>query len=296
MIFALLMSGCVIGSDKYPRPRDLPRPSLVDRLRVLAVKAEPPEARPGDTITFEGLIVDPNEESPVVVWLACPAEDESGVGFGCALDLDAIDFETATLEELAEAGVIGFEPGLSPTYTAPMDLLSALPEEERAEGIYVTIQVMAIPADLFAPEQASGDFDFNQVEIAYKRLIVSEATTPNNNPEIIGFNVDDEEIAAGSIVEVAAGEIVTLEPLFSNESIEVYEYTNSQGITETRTEEPYVTWYTTGGDLLSPYSVHPYRDTAWSSPKDSDISGIWWAVVRDRRGGMTWYEQPWTTN
>jgi len=266
----------------------------VDRLRVLAVKADPPEARPGETVTLEGLIADPNAASPFVIWLACAAEDDSGTGFGCALDLESIDMEASTMEELAEAGVIGFEPGFSPSYTSPLNLLDELPAEEQAEGIYVTIQVMAIPDDLFNASEGD-DFDFNQVEVAYKRLIVSEATTPNHNPEIISFHVDDEEIAPGATVEVPAGQTFILEPEFSEDSFETYEYTNSSGVTETRTEEPYVTWYSTAGQLFSPYSVHPYRDVTWNAPEEAGVSGVWWAVIRDRRGGMTWYEQPWTT-
>lgn len=296
-LVALLATSCVIGSEKHQRPRDLPQAYRVDRLRVLAVKAEPPEALPGQTITFEGLVADPNTENPVVIWLACPASDESGTGFGCALDLDALNFETATIEELAAAGVIGFEPGFSPVYTAPDDLLEGLSEEERLEGSYVTIQVTAIPDSVLTTEDSSAEaFDFNQVEIAYKRLIVSEAATPNQNPTIEAFNIDNETIEAGSIPRVPAGATLSLEVVFSEDTFESYEFTNSSGTAEARTEEPYITWYTTDGDLQSPYSIHPYTKTAWATPEELDTSGTLWAVVRDRRGGMTWHAQPWTTS
>jgi hypothetical protein len=295
-LIALAATSCVIGSEKHQRPRDLPQSYQVDRLRILAVKAEPPEARPGETISFEGLVVDPTGDGPFVVWLACPAADESGTGFGCALDLENLDFESATIEELAEAGVIGFEPGFSPAYTAPDDLLEGLSPEEQQEGAYVTIQVTAIPNTVLTGESDNAEgFDFNEVEIAYKRLIVSEATTPNQNPTIDSFLVDDDAIAPSTIAVIPPGETVSLEAVFSDDSYESYEYTNSDGDTELRDEEPYITWYTTGGEMLSPYSVHPYTKTAWVAPETADTSGFLWAVVRDRRGGMTWHAQPWTT-
>ena len=37
---------------------DLPQPSKVDSLRVIAMRAEPPEAAPGDTVVLDALVVD----------------------------------------------------------------------------------------------------------------------------------------------------------------------------------------------------------------------------------------------
>ena len=295
--FLPLIAGCVIGSDKYPRPRDLPQANLVDRLRVLAIKAEPPEVRPGEPVAIEGLVVDPNTQAPLVVWLACESEDDSGVGFGCAVDLSSIDFETSTFDELIAAGVIGVEPGFSPTYTPSPNLLDDLAPEDREEGVYVTVQVTAIPGDLLTePTDDAASFDFNEVEVAYKRLVVSEASTPNSNPKIVEFLVNGEAMAPGQIAAIPSDQTINLEAVFSTDSVETYSYTNSDGVVESRVEEPYITWYSDQGQFLSPYSLYPYLETSWRGTDDSEAQGTWWAVVRDRRGGMTWYEQPWVVS
>ena len=288
------LSACVIGSDKYTKPRDLPQASIVDRLRVLAVKAEPPEARPGELVTLEGLIVDPNLDSPLVIWLACESDDDSGTGLGCAIDFNAVLSSTSNFEELVEAGVIGMEPGFSPSYTPPEDLLDNLAEEDRAEGLYLTIQVTAIPSNLLtASSDQTEEFDFNAIEIAYKRLIVSEADTPNENPEITGFMVNGQTIAPGQVAEIEADTTTSLEPIFSSDSVQTYEYTTRDGVVETREEEPYLTWYTSAGSYFSPYSIYPFFETKWFQSETTDTEGSWWVVVRDRRGGMTWHEQRW---
>ncbi len=57
--------------------------------------------------------------------------------------------------------------------------------------------------------------------------------------------------------------------------------------TETRTEEPYFSWYTEGGSFDQPFSLHPSTDVEYTVPKE-DFSGFLVVVMRDRRGGMAW--------
>lgn len=59
---------------------DLPSPALVDDLRVLAVKADPPEAIPGATVALDALVVDPDGRTPTYAWYACVVL-EQGQGF-----------------------------------------------------------------------------------------------------------------------------------------------------------------------------------------------------------------------
>lgn len=62
---------------------ELPNPSLVEDLRVLAVRAEPPEvlidrvdgqATPPGPVSFQALVVDPRGQSMVYQWRFCPVE------------------------------------------------------------------------------------------------------------------------------------------------------------------------------------------------------------------------------
>jgi len=59
---------------------DLPSPTLVDDLRVLAVRAEPPEVGPGTTVALDALVVDPAGREITYAWYACLIADR-GQGF-----------------------------------------------------------------------------------------------------------------------------------------------------------------------------------------------------------------------
>jgi hypothetical protein len=289
LLILALLSGCVINKNKYPRPRDLPPSWLIDRVRILAVQADPPEATPGTQVHFTALITDPNDEVDLTVWLACPP-DLSG-GAGCAVDLGSLS-GSPTPEELAAAGVIGIEPGLPPTYTPDESLLADLTDDQRLEGLNVTVQVAAFPSSMLEDT----DFDpdaYNQVEVGYKRLVVSDAATPNHNPTIAAFTVDGVEIPPGTVAEVDHAQKFELGIVIPPEAIETYEYKDREGQVEERTEQPYATWYCTGGTVGEYWTLYPYTQANWTSPADASEtpSVTCWAVVRDRRGGMAWVEQ-----
>ncbi|HMV65314.1 MAG TPA: hypothetical protein PKA64_00595 [Myxococcota bacterium] len=310
VLLALLSAGCPIGNNKYPKPRDLDPVWRIDKLRVLAIRAEPPEIRPGDTARFQALITDPDAQASAVVWIACPPDpdDPGGIGFGCALDAIG-DPSSMTPDELAEAGFIGFEPLFPPVYTAPDDLLDELDPDEAAEGVYVLIQVAALPAEALQQDTDAADtdaaIDFNQVEVAYKRLVVSAALTPNHNPDLLGFTVDGFPLADDAVLEIDPGETYEIGALLAPGSVEVYDYVGTSGLPEERVEEPYVRWYTDGGSMLEEATLYPYLQASWQAPADeldkdgalvtaaAPTSGTIWAVVRDRRGGMGWASLRW---
>ena len=87
---------------------------------------------------------------------------------------------------------------------------------------------------------------------------------------------------------------------------ERYQYVNSDGAVEDRVEEPYASWFVAGtdpdgagdpgGELLETVTLWPYMDASWLSPAERGASGTWFAVVRDRRGGMAWWSQEWVVD
>lgn len=283
----------------YQRP-ELSDSWYLDRLRVLAVRAEPAEPVPGQDVTFESLIWSPDGDPELVIWFACLPE--SGTDFGCTVDpalleeLSAVDPSTMSPEELAalaatleDAGLIGAEPYFSPSWTAPVEALDGLTESEQLEGVSALVTLQAVPAD------AQSDAD---LEIAYKRMPISLASTPNSNPDLDGLRIDDALYADGSALALAAGQTITLEPALAADAIQDYTYRNEDGADETRTEEPYFTWFASGGDLEdsatlcdesgpSADDTCPDAATTWTAP-DETFEGVIYAVVRDRRGGMHW--------
>lgn len=283
LTFAL--TGCTIGDGRYPRPRDLTPTTLVDRLRILAIVAEPPEVAPGTPVTFSALVADPDNDLPFKAWLACPPDQPDG----CTAGLAEISPD-ASPEELAALGVIGLEPGFPPAYTPDAALLDGLDENARREGVYVSIQLAAFPASVLAEDPE--DLDFNAVEVAFKRLVVSEASTPNHNPTLGAFTVDGVEVPVDATLELDVGEPYEIGVVIPDEAIETYEYLTSEGAIEERTEEPYVDWYCTVGGLGEAYTLHPFTQADFAPEEPGDATC--WAVARDRRGGMAFQEQHFT--
>lgn len=278
---------------------DLSQSWEIDRLRILAVKAEPAEPGPGDVVTFDALVLDPEDRGLTVMWFACLATDADD--YGCGLDMSGLgdlealldgvtDPSQLTPEQVEElyaameaAGLMGVSPYFPPTYTIPEDILDGLSEAERQEGLNLMVTLMAIPDD------ATSDAD---MELAYKRVPVSDAATPNQNPDIVAFKVNDSEMLSGMAAQVTAGTEISLEPILSDTSVESYKYLSSAGEAESRTEEPYFVFYMEQGEMDPNYSIFPESTVQWAAPATPAEGTTWvWTVVQDRRGGMGWWAQ-----
>ncbi|GDX78423.1 hypothetical protein LBMAG42_02340 [Deltaproteobacteria bacterium] len=277
MLLMLLFAGCDTES--------MSQSWQIDRLRVLAVAAEPAEPRPGDVVTFDALVVSPAEPLGGSAWFVCDAG--SSTDFGCEIDSGLIaegDIGTVDAEALAAAGFIGFLPGLTPTWAVPADYLDELAEEEKLEGTFAMTYVTAFP------EVAEGEqLDEDAVEIAFKRVPVSLAATPNHNPVILGWRVDGLDIAPGALVDLDPGEPFTLEVVLADDAVETYSFRKSDGVDETREEEPYFSWYLQEGEFSQANTLWPFTETVYFAPAEPALpEQSLWVVVRDRRGGMAW--------
>ncbi len=272
VVASLFLTSCVINSDKYQRPRDLEQSWFIDRARLLSVRAEPAEPRPGDAVTFEALLVDPNETIETTLWITCPESDDAD--FGCLGD---------------EQEIIGIEPIQPPAWTVPDDILDELPEEERLEGRNILVQVTGLPQIDDFENLDLEELDFNEIEAGYKRIVVSEALTPNNNPAFgRPFTVDQLEVPEDAVLEVDPEQDYEIGVFVTDDTIEEYVFVNSDGIAEDRVEEPYVAWFATDGTVIEPFTLYPFLEMTWRSPAESGVEGTIWAVMRDRRGGQAW--------
>lgn len=98
---AMLALAATLGASSAACLGDLPSPSKVDDLRILAVRAEPPEAAPGTSVALDALVVDPQGRPISLHWYACllpeqgqgffggSSETQTSGGNGSALDDDA---------------------------------------------------------------------------------------------------------------------------------------------------------------------------------------------------------------
>lgn len=265
---------------------DLAQEWDLDRLRLVAVRAEPAEPRPGDLVTFTSIGYAPEGEWSAL-WFACVQGSPDGCSFDASL-LEGIDsaedIAALTPEEQAEllaalqaAGLIGFQPGFEPAWVVPEDSLAGLTEAEALEGTSATVQVtLTTEAD---------------IELVLRRIPISLAPTPNLNPDIGTFEVDGISLAAGGGLRADAGQLYELEAGLLGE-LETYEYVNTDGEHETRTEELEWRWYTDMGHLDGSFDIEDPEPTAdavvWRAPSEPG-TGVIHAVVLDGRGGMGWW-------
>jgi hypothetical protein len=264
----------------------------IDRLRVLGVAAEPAEPAPGDVVTFSSLVVSPEEAWAGTAWMVCL--DPTDVDVGCEVDTSLLS-EDMDLEALIEAGFIGFEPYLPPTWTVPDDALDGLTEAEAREGVNAFVNLAAFHEDPDGEPLGEGlpAVDTEDVELAFKRVPVSLAPTPNHNPAIATLRIDGVDVASDTVLVVDAGEPYTIEVVLADDAVETYTFLNGEGEEEERTEEPYFTFYAQEGefDFGQTYAVWPDTSVDWVAPDEPELAEqSLWAVVRDRRGGMSWTE------
>ena len=267
----------------------------IDRMRVLAVAAEPAEPRPGEVVTFRSLIVSPDKPVECSVWLACDAEG----GYGCGLGgVGATGTDTGAT---AADGTwfVGVDPLTPLAWPVPEDFLDAQTEAERLEGRSALVTVLAT-ADCEgliegSAEEAQAILEAgpDEVEMAYKRVPVSLAETPNHNPEVAGVRVDGLEVASGARVELDRGQTYQIEVVLAEGAVEVYTYRTEAGVDEERVEEPYFLWYAQEGSFDQTATLYPTVEVAYTTPAETErAEQSLWVVARDRRGGMGWAEVP----
>ncbi|MEO8846071.1 MAG: hypothetical protein ABI591_12470 [Kofleriaceae bacterium] len=268
------------------------RLALVDQPRVLAITAEPPEAKPGVMVTYGVLVAAP--DGPAVVapsWAYCtapkpPTEDDI-VAPACLGDTQIVDLGAA-------ATVTGTLPAddcaLYGPDTPPGNFR---PRDPDATGGY------------FQPVRATATFGGAElVAFGLSRITCNLPTAPttvahdyqlhyvgNTNPTLLPLVLGDAGGAALAIDAVPAGTTVTLVASWPATAVENYLYYDASSETlVTRREAMHVSWYATGGSIAVDASAVDEAapattvSTTWQTPA---AGSAWlWVVLRDSRGGI----------
>lgn len=152
LLIALALFACSEGFDPS---------SLVKDMRVLAIKAEPPEVNPGNTVTFIPLVANPSGEPLEYTWLL----------YGDASFMES----PGTSDEPAGDPLMEIV-GEIISFPVPSGILDELGGFES-----VTVPVVL--------EVIQGE----NMRRAFKGVLISKNTTaPNRNPEISGIMVNEE--------------------------------------------------------------------------------------------------------
>lgn len=259
----------------------------LDRLRLLGVRADPAEPRPGDVVTFSSLAYVPEGAEWSALWIACLVGSDQGCSIDPALLERLEQIDTMTDQELVQlvadlqaAGLIGIQPGFDPIWPIPADAMDGLTEAQQQEGLTATIQVsLATKADQ---------------ELVLKSIPVSMAATPNQNPDVLGMMVGDVPAVIGREIPVVGGRPLLL--VANATAPESYQYITTEGEVEERTESFSWRWYMDGGDLADTTELEPELESTagsrswlyWYPPKKAGVYRVD-TVVLDGRGGMDWW-------
>lgn len=268
--------------------------SYIDKLRILAIKAEPPEATPGQFISLSALIADPYAGIRRVgfLWVMCDPSTEGEFGNACAQQdmLRSLD-----PNELPE-GVRVFPPlfGQNAFYSAPWGILDELDVDsiERRRGLTATVLLVAWEGgrleDLQEPDIMR--------QMAIKRIRVADPQeTPNRNPELSAITLNGEPFDERDIPKVKAGSTIELAASSTEESVQVFSRVMPDGSTVEELEQNVFSWYTRGGRFTQGLSYSSRTESGDSIGLElpaletlpSDIVDIW-VVLRDARGGTDW--------
>jgi hypothetical protein len=264
-------------------------PSKIADLRILAVRAEPPEARPGEAVRLDALIADPTGAvvPPTLIWLVCFPDPVGGVD-ACASGVGAtpIAFGSAVVDVTVPDGVL---PVGDPEATATVLLT-------------LVACTSANPDECLSCDDETGECTFGsegvETEVALKRVIISNRSdlARNHNPGIAAIEVDagagfeplpedrpaELDICSGVTLRsrVVSGSAETFTELQFGEPVEI-------------TEDLVTSFFATGGAFGADRIFHGVGDGV---PPDVADVGLFGAgdgegvlplffVLRDGRGG-----------
>jgi|GEM_PF-907057 len=289
----------------------------LDRLRILAMSAQPATLKPGESAKVSALVVDEPQNRPLtLLWLGCAA-DPFGQNRGpCSNEdflkepasfLPSLLLEAQNNPENMSIQFLGIGPGPHDYETAPT-LFSMLPEEhpQRKVGTFGMVLLMVVAEAM--PQNPSFQELAQLVQrvqdkhvdsqTALFRIPVREDNEPNQNPIVSHLLLNGAAQNKSALMFLEQGREHVLDLSVPAESFEAYVETTYVGTTP-KTETLFASFFSTCGELKNDSfnfatSIRPKLKT--SNEKNiracpSLIQRLF-AVVYDSRSGQTWHEQP----
>lgn len=245
---------------------------LVDRPRILAIRAEPPEVRPGELASYTVLAAGPEGEldATTAQWSPCtiplPLTESGSVATACL------------------SPIVPTAEGPAPRLATSSDACSrfgpiASPEVQRARepdatGGYYQPMRLALLGELgFAFERLLCPLPRASLRVARE---YAQRYPPNTNPSVALYV--PQELRAGDEVELTAAW-----PAESEEPFVILDPGTLEIIAARETMT--VSWFTTAGTLERARTGT--GSNRWRPPDTAGPVDLW-AVLRDNRGGVSW--------
>lgn len=291
-------------------------PSLINKIRVLAIRADPPVLRSTGPTTLEPLIVGvPAGEQLCQAWAFCPFAWPKDGNFRCfdprlQSDLGTSVGATVTpahlFKALAEAPAVFEDLGLK----LPDNLGAGggATDEPPSLEAYVLFKFAtaaseggSCPTDVAAwLEQPCTDRD--ACIAGYKRLeFVTKAEDVHNNPDLTGLQIEGVDWPEGVTPTLAwyrgdpddtffglSQGALEMVPTWSPESAEVIGENVDPTATEPAKEGLLFSWFSTEGDYVKQRTYDEVPENTFLPPCKDDLPVRLWLVVRDGRNGVDW--------
>lgn len=254
------------------------RLGIIDAPRVLAVIAEPAEAKPGEEVMYEAVIASP--DGPFVAapsWGYCtspkPPTEDNAASTGCVGGDALIELGTAPTVSgtIPAEACIRFGPDVPPGGFRPRD-------PDASGGYYQPVRIVLDDLLAIGLSRITCNLPTAPFEAAarYRAEYVA-----NVNPVLDPVLFD----------RVPASSEITLTASWPAASAESYLYFDAAGQTLIdRREAMRVSWFATGGTLavdasaVAEASDATSASTTWQTPA---AGTAWiWIVLRDSRGGV----------
>jgi hypothetical protein len=248
------------------------RESRIEEPRVLAIRAEPAEARPGTPVTYTALVAGPEGTiATPLEWAYCsspkPLTENNSVSSAC-LEGAGIRGETITLPIPGDACAL-FGPDPPPGGFRPRD-------PDVTGGYYQPLRARALGQTAFLLQRVRCNLASAPTDIA---ATYRERYRENQSPKLLPFSVPPLKAGATTRIEIAW------------DAPEVYAWFDqeTQSIRDKR-ESMRVSWFATAGSFESDRTgrgeTEPETTTSngWTAPASPGRVHLW-VVLRDSRGG-----------
>lgn len=264
--------------------------------RVLAVIAEPPEAKPKAMVTLTALVVGP--DGPIttpLAWAFCiapkPPTEDNVVVPGCLGDSQIVDLGSAVTVTgaLPRDGCLLFGPDTPPGGFRPRGA-------DETGGYYQPVRAAIAGQLAFGLPRITCDLPNSPAQAATDYRTLYKA---NANPTLLPLVLAEASTGAGLAPgAIPAGADVTLTVAWPAEAAEGYVYYDPgpQQVVPRR-EAMRVSWFATAGALPVDATAVGEDDlatsvtTTWHAPVTPGAAFLW-IVLRDSRGGIATQELP----
>jgi hypothetical protein len=255
----------------------LPSYTTLDSLRVLALKADKPEAHEGDTITITPYISDVNGASRALTYEAEVCLDP-GTSYGAEPTCTGSSTQTIITSSATAAVPSGSaETGASTTFSfsVPTGLLTTVSSTTAYNGLSLLV--------IYKITAATTTVN------SFRRILIvsSSKTSLNSNPgSTTTLDVLFNGVASSSLSSLPSGD-QSLSLSYGSGDTESYQVLNSDGTYTSKTEELTTTWFISDGAEKLDRSTNSSSIT-WSPPSAEPTSHkvVVAGVVRDGRGGI----------